>query len=80
VEWSSAAAGDSRAPLPSGLTRRSRERIQRFPSTGWSLQQNTDLATTNWVTPAETINNDGTNKFIIVKPPTGNRYYRLKNP
>src|SRR5439155_24902248 len=29
------------------------------PSTGFSLQQNTNLSTASWVTPAETINNNG---------------------
>src|ERR1035437_4841760 len=50
------------------------------PSTGWNLQQNTNLGTTNWVTPLETVNDDGTNRFIIVNPPTGNRFYRLMHP
>ena len=50
------------------------------PSTGFSLQQNTDLSTTNWVAPAETVNNNGTVNFIIVSPPTGKRFYRLKSP
>jgi hypothetical protein len=50
------------------------------PSTGWALQANTNIAGTNWVTPAETINDNGTLKFIIVNPPAGNRFYRLKNP
>jgi hypothetical protein len=49
-------------------------------STGFSLQQNTDLSTANWVTPSENINDDGTNKFIIVNPPSGNRFYRLIKP
>ncbi len=47
------------------------------PSSGWSLQQNSNLSATNWFAPFETVNDDGTNKFIIVNPPTGNRYYRL---
>ena len=47
------------------------------PSTGWNLQQNTDLGTVNWVTPAETVNNNGSIKYIIINPPTGNRFYRL---
>ncbi len=51
-----------------------------YPSTGWNLQQNGDLSTINWVTPAETVNNDGTNNFIIVNPPAGTRFYRLANP
>ena len=28
--------------------------------------------------PAETVNNDGTNNFIIVTPPAGNLFFRLK--
>ncbi len=51
-----------------------------YPSTGWNLQQNGDLSTINWVTPAETVNNDGTNNFIIVNPPAGRRFYRLEKP
>jgi hypothetical protein len=50
------------------------------PSTGFGLQQNTNLNTTNWTTPSETVNDNATNKFIIVNPPTGNRYYRLFKP
>jgi hypothetical protein len=50
------------------------------PSTGWNLQVNTNLSSTNWVTPPETVNDNGTIKYIIVSPPTGNRYYRLINP
>jgi hypothetical protein len=50
------------------------------PSTGYNLQVNTNVATTNWVTPAESVTDDGTIKYIIVNPPTGNRYYRLKSP
>jgi hypothetical protein len=50
------------------------------PSTGFSLQMNTAIETTNWTTPAETVQDNGTIKFIIVNPPTGNRFYRLKTP
>ena len=50
------------------------------PSTGFNLQQNTNLSTTNWVTPPQTVNDVGTNKFIIVNPPAGNRFYRLFKP
>jgi hypothetical protein len=49
------------------------------PWSGWSLQMNTDLTTTNWSTPNETIQDNGTFKFIIVNPPDGNRFYRLKS-
>jgi hypothetical protein len=47
------------------------------PSTGWSPQQNSSLDTTNWTTPPETVSDNGTNKFILIAPPTGNRFYRL---
>ena len=50
------------------------------PSTGFALQQNTNVNTTNWVAPSETITDNGTNKFIIVNPPAGNRFYRLRRP
>jgi hypothetical protein len=50
------------------------------PSTGYNLQVNTNLTTTNWVTPAEGVTDDGSIKYIIVNPPVGSRYYRLKNP
>ena len=50
------------------------------PSAGYNLQVNTNLVATNWVTPAETVTDNGTIKYIIVNPPAGNRYFRLKNP
>ncbi len=49
------------------------------PATGFALYQNTNVNTTNWVTPVETVYDNGTNKFIIVNPPAGNRFYRLHN-
>ena len=51
-----------------------------FPSIGWNLQVNTNLTSTNWITPVESVTDDGTFKFIIVNPPVGNRFYRLRNP
>jgi len=50
------------------------------PSTGFFPQQSPDLDSPNWVTPAEAINNDDTNNFIIVNPRIGNRFYRLFKP
>jgi hypothetical protein len=50
------------------------------PSIGWSPQQNSSLHTTNWVTPSETVNDNGTSKFILIAPPAGNRFYRLSKP
>jgi hypothetical protein len=50
------------------------------PASGYNLQVNTNLATTNWVTPSEAVTDNGIIKYIIVNPPTGNRFYRLQNP
>jgi len=40
----------------------------------------TNISPANWVTPAETLSDNGTIKYIIVNLPAGNRFYRLKNP
>ncbi len=50
------------------------------PSTDYSLQQNSDLTSTGWTTPAESVADNGTNRFILVTPPTGRRFYRLTKP
>jgi hypothetical protein len=50
------------------------------PSTGWKLQQDLNLSTATWTTPSETVNDNGTQKYIVVKPPTGSRFYRLSLP
>jgi len=50
------------------------------PSTGFTLQQNADLNTTNWVAAPQSVSDNGTNKVILVNPPAGNRFYRLFKP
>ena len=50
------------------------------PSTGFTLQQVGNLNLTNWIAPPEIVTDNGTNKFIIVNPPAGNRFYRLFKP
>src|ERR1035437_1149803 len=50
------------------------------PSTGFNLQVNTNLATANWVTNSQSVTDNGTIKYIIVNPPTGKGFYRLKSP
>jgi hypothetical protein len=50
------------------------------PSLGWNLQVNTNLSKANWFTPPETVQDNGTVKYIIVNPPTGKRFYRLNHP
>jgi len=50
------------------------------PSTDFGLQQNTNgVSSVNW-SNVTTITDNGTNKFIIVSPTTGNRFYRLFKP
>jgi hypothetical protein len=51
-----------------------------YPSTGFALQQNTNLGTTNWTGVSQTVTNDGAHNYIIVNPPTGNQFYRLFKP
>ena len=42
------------------------------------LQQNTNgLATGSWSNVTDTVQDDGTNKYIIIDPAVGNRFYRL---
>ena len=51
------------------------------PSTGWTLQQNTNnVSSVNWSNVTATIQDDGTTKALIINPPTGNRFYRLNKP
>jgi hypothetical protein len=50
------------------------------PSTGFTLQQSTNLSTTNWIATTNVVTDNGTTKFILVNPPAGNRFYRLSNP
>ena len=51
------------------------------PSTGFVLQQNTNnVASLTWSNVLATPTDNGTIRYIIVNPPTGNRYYRLKRP
>jgi hypothetical protein len=51
------------------------------PSTGWTLQQNTNtVSSVNWSNVTSGIQDDGTTKTLIVNPPAGNRFYRLFRP
>lgn len=51
-----------------------------YPSTGFNLQQSTNLTSPYWVTPSETVTNNGTINYILVNPGPGSRFYRLKSP
>jgi len=48
------------------------------PSTGFFLQQSSDLTTTNWSTIGLVISDDGTNRSTVISPPLGNSFFRLK--
>jgi hypothetical protein len=50
------------------------------PYPGYALEQNPDVATTNWVEVAQAPADDGTNKTVIVHPPVGKMFYRLRKP
>jgi hypothetical protein len=50
------------------------------PSTGFSLQQNPSLSTTNWVGVTNTPVTVGAELQVVISPPAGNRFFRLKTP
>ena len=52
------------------------------PLTGWTLQTNSNLATTNWTVFTGTIvtNGAGTTNSVTITPPAGNLFFRLANP
>jgi hypothetical protein len=50
------------------------------PSTGFGLQENEVIGTTDWLAVAQVPADDGTNKSVTVSPHIGNKFYRLKYP
>jgi hypothetical protein len=50
------------------------------PSTGFILQTNGNLATSSWVNYGGIIGDNGTIKTVTNAPPTGNLFFRLKQP
>jgi len=50
------------------------------PSTGFNLQQNLDLGTPAWASVTNTPAVVGNELQVIVAPPPGNRFFRLKSP
>jgi hypothetical protein len=49
------------------------------PSTGFVLQQNSDLRQTVWTPAPQVPVDNGTTKSVVINPPTGNVAYRLKD-
>jgi hypothetical protein len=50
------------------------------PSTGYVLQQNSNLDTTNWMNSSFLINDNGTTKTATNSPATGDLFFRLTYP
>jgi hypothetical protein len=50
------------------------------PASGWVLQENSALGTTNWVNSLLTPVIEDTNKCVTIGPPTGSHFYRLLKP
>jgi hypothetical protein len=67
------------APLLTIISTATNTVVVSWPSTatGFTLQTNTTLATPDWGSMTASPSDDGTNKFIIVSPPAGNRFFRL---
>jgi hypothetical protein len=80
--WSLLALQTPGAPLLSILLTTTNTAMVYWPSpsTGFELLQNADLTTSNWVTPPQSVTDNGSIKYIIVNPPSGNQFYRLRNP
>ena len=49
-----------------------------FPSSGFSLQQNSNVNTTNWTTSGFSITTNAVNNSITIPSPTGKLFFRLK--
>ena len=49
-----------------------------YPSTGFALEQNPALGTTNWTSVTNAVSNDGSFNRVVVPANTGNKFYRLK--
>jgi uncharacterized repeat protein (TIGR03803 family) len=48
------------------------------PATGFALEENDTLTTTNWTSISQVPANDGTRKSVIIPVSSGARFYRLK--
>ena len=50
------------------------------PSTGYSLQQNTNLVANSWAPVTNHVDTVGSDNQVIISPPDGNRFFRLSKP
>jgi hypothetical protein len=66
-------------PLSIALTATNTVLVTWSSPSGWTLQQNTNSVNSmNWSNVTSGIADNGTTKTLVVSPPTGNRFYRLK--
>ena len=49
----------------------------QYPSTGFALEQNPTIGTTNWTSVTNSVSNDGSVNWVVVPANTGNKFYRL---
>jgi len=49
-------------------------------ATGFSLQQNPIIGSAGWAGVTNPVNVVGSENQVIISPPVGNRFFRLKNP
>jgi len=75
--WSLFAVQTPGAPLLT-ITRANNQAIVSWPisATGWTLQTNSNLGTTNWVNYGGTV----VNNTVTNSPPTGKLFFRLMQP
>ena len=79
--WSLLAVQTPGAPtLQIFLTATNTAVVQWPASSTYSLKQSPSLSNPSWGPPPQTVNNNGTFKYIVVSPPVGNVFYRLSNP
>jgi hypothetical protein len=48
------------------------------PSTRWILEQNLNMGAPNWATNNQSVTDNGVTRSIVVNPPQGNLFFRLK--
>jgi hypothetical protein len=52
-----------------------------WPNTGsYTLQQTGNLSPANWTSFGGTVNSNSTTMSVTITPPTGNLFFRLKQP
>ena len=49
-----------------------------FPATGFGLEENSSLGTTNWTSVTNAVQNNGSYQWVIVPATSGPKWFRLK--